>query len=292
MAPCVDGLITSGSFLQELAGVLDECGVESVWTVEHVVVAEQYDPRYPYSSDGRMGSRPGLVPMPDPLELLAFFAAASPTLRLGTAMVVAPLHSPTVLAKRAATIDRLSGGRLMLGLGIGWQKEEYDAVGAAFDHRGDRLEECMAAMRSLWANRPASYSGKYVSFDRVFMNPGPTGSRVPIILGGHSDPAVERAGRVADGWLPFTTPPDLFAQQADLLRSQAAAAGRPSDAIEITAWPCSADPGAGLSLEWARRYVDAGATRLITRLSITSPGGLGDLRDEIHRYRDEVASKL
>jgi probable F420-dependent oxidoreductase len=230
--------------------------------------------------------------MPDPLELLAFLAAASPTLTLGTAMVVAPLHAPAVLAKRAATVDRLSGGRLQLGLGIGWQREEYEAVGARFDDRGAQLEECIGAMRALWGEQPASFSGTYVAFDRVFMNPGPTGAGVPIVLGGHSDPAVRRAGRLAQGWLPFTTGPELFATQADLLRQSATEAGRPTDEVEITAWPASAPAGDVTPLHWARRYVDAGATRLLTGLRITAPDGLRTMADHLHRYREEVADRL
>ena len=136
IAPYGDGLITSAGFLRDFAGTIEECGVDSVWTVEHVIVADAYDPKYPYSSDGRMPTMSGVVPMPDPLELLTFFAALTTRLRFGTAVVIAPLHSPVVLAKRAATLDRLSDGRFVLGLGIGWQREEYDAVGASFSRRG------------------------------------------------------------------------------------------------------------------------------------------------------------
>src|SRR5205809_2344789 len=150
LLPYADGLITSPSFVREFAVAAEEAGIESLWSVEHVVVAEDYEPRYPYSANGRMPTMSGVVPMPDPLELLAFIAAVTERVRLGTSVVVAPLHSPVVLAKRAATVDRLSAGRLMLGLGIGWQKEEYAAVGAPFAGRGTRLDECIGAMRELW----------------------------------------------------------------------------------------------------------------------------------------------
>src|SRR5437588_175967 len=178
MAPIADGLITSGSFLQEFAGTLEEAGVESMWTVEHVVVAEHYDPKYPYSQDGQMPSGDLVVPIPDPLDLLAYIAGATTTLKLGTAVVVAPLHSPAILAKRAATIDILSAGRLLLGLGIGWQREEYAAVGVPFQERGRRLDECVEAMQTLWADAPATYHGRHVSFDRVFCEPRPPSRRV------------------------------------------------------------------------------------------------------------------
>src|ERR1700761_3971767 len=153
LMPFGPGLV-SGPLLRDLAAILEAEGVESVWAVEHVVVAASYEPNYPYSVDGRMPSPPGVVPMPDPLEVLSYLAAATERLKLGTCVVVAPLHSPAVLAKRAATLDLLSGGRLLLGLGIGWQREEYEAVGAVFEGRGQRLEECVGAMRALWADHP------------------------------------------------------------------------------------------------------------------------------------------
>ena len=148
IAPYADGVITSSTFVADFAGVLEECEVESVWAVEHVVEAEVYEPLYPYNSEGKMPGR--YVPMTDPLETLAYLAAVTSTVKLGTAVVVAPLHSPAVLAKRATTLDWLSDHRLILGLGIGWQKEEYAAVGVPYADRGRRLEECIEAMRELW----------------------------------------------------------------------------------------------------------------------------------------------
>ncbi|GAA4986637.1 LLM class F420-dependent oxidoreductase [Yinghuangia aomiensis] len=298
MAPFADGLVTSGGFLRDLAGTLEECGVESVWTVEHVVIAEEYEPLYPYSASGRTPSGGTHVPMPDPLETIAFLAGASRTLRFGTAMVVAPLHSPVVLAKRAATIDRHSDGRLMLGLGIGWQKEEYAAVGASYSDRGRRLEECVGAMRALWADAPASYSGKHVSFERLNSLPRPESGAVPVVLGGNSDPAVRRAGRIGDGWFPYTITAEDFATQADLLRASAADAGRDAADVEITAWPGSCDREREHDPAWVRQFVEHGASRLVIAPRIAGddgllgPRGLDALRDQIARYRDEVLEKL
>jgi len=295
MAPFADGLITSGGFLRDFAGTLEECGVESVWTVEHVVVAEDYEPLYPYSDSGRTPSAAGVVPMPDPLETIAFLAGATRTLRFGTAMVVAPLHSPVVLAKRVATIDRHSDGRLMLGLGIGWQKEEYAAVGAAYSQRGARLEECVEAMRELWANAPATYRGRFTSFERVHCLPRPESGRVPIVLGGNSEPAVRRAGRTGDGWFPYTITAEDFEERAALLRSSAVEAGRAEDAVEITAWPGSCDREAQHDPAWVRRFTEAGATRLVFALNpaeLAGPRGLDVLRERIAQYRENVADKL
>jgi probable F420-dependent oxidoreductase len=296
IAPFAEGLITSGSFLRELAGTLEECGVESLWTVEHVVFAEDYEPLYPYSESGRTPSAAGVVPMPDPLETIAFLAGASTTLRFGTAMVVAPLHSPVVLAKRAATIDRQSDGRFMLGLGIGWQKEEYAAVGAPFTDRGRRLDDCIGAMRALWADAPATFHGTYVSFDRLHSLPRPANGSVPIILGGNSEPAVRRAGRSGDGWFPYTITPDDFAVAADALRRSAAAAGREEDAVEITAWPGSCDRDRENDPAFVHRYAAAGATRLVLGPppagELLGPGGLDRLREYVDRYRQDVLAKL
>ena len=291
IAPYGEGLITSSGFLRDLAGTLEQCGVDSLWTVEHVVVAEGYEPRYPYSADGRMPSAAGVVPMPDPLDLLAFFAALTSTLRLGTAVVVAPLHSPAVLAKRAATLDRLSDGRFMLGLGIGWQKEEYAAVGAAYSERGARLEESVAAMRALWADSPATFAGRFTSFREVHSQPRPLHGAVPVVLGGNSDAAVRRAARIADGWFPYAIGADEFEQQAGVLRDTGAGAGR-STPPAITVWPGSFDPSREREVDWVRRYVDAGASTLVVRLPIRSPADLPTVPAFLDRYRDEVLAKL
>lgn len=292
LAPYAPGLITSGPFLRRFAATLEDCAVESVWAVEHVIIAEDYEPNYPYNDAGRLASRPGATPMPDPLELLAFIAASSASLRLGTAVVIAPLHSAAVLAKRAATIDRLSDGRLMLGLGIGWQREEYAAVGAEFTRRGLQLDECIMAMRALWAGGPSTFRGETVSFDAVHLVPKPLHGSVPIVLGGHSAAAVQRAGRVADGWFPFTASPEVFADAAAAMRASAQAAGRDPAAIEITAWPGSCDPSREFDPDWVRAYVAAGASRLVLALPLATADDLANVPDHIARYRSEVIAHL
>ncbi len=283
MAPFVDGLVTSGAFMADLAGTLEEVGVESLWTVEHVVVAESYAPRYPYAPSGRLSPQAPTTPMPDPLDTLAFVAGVSRSLRLGTAVVVAPLHSPAVLAKRAATVDRLSGGRLLLGLGIGWQREEYDAVGAPFSARGARLEDSVAAMRALWSSQPATYAGRFSTFERVYSLPAPTAGAVPVVLGGHSPAAVERAGRIADGWFPFTIGPAEFEVVVDDLRAAEAKAHRQEGSVAVTCWPGSAGDETAAAV---RRYVAAGATRVVTRLPLDRPGDLAAAGEAAARFRD------
>jgi probable F420-dependent oxidoreductase len=290
IVPYVDGVVTSGDAMSEFAETLEACGVESVWTVEHVIEAERYEPRYPYDASGRMPGR--FVPMADPLEILSFLAARSSRLLLGTAVMVAPLHPPVVLAKRAATLAGLSGGRLLLGLGIGWQREEYLAVGVPYTDRGDRLEECVAAMRELWAHRPATFTGRHVAFDRVHLVPPPPDGRVPIVLGGNSPAAVERAGRLADGWYPHAISPDDFAAGAARLRAAAVAAGRSPDDVPISVDPSAIDRSTWLDPARVQHFVDHGARRLVVRSGITGPGDVGRVRETIERYREQVLDRL
>ena len=289
IAPYADGVITSSAFVADFAGVLEECEVESVWAVEHVVEAEVYEALYPYNAEGKMPGR--YVPMTDPLETLAFLAAVTSTVKLGTAVIVAPLHSPAVLAKRATTLDWLSDHRLLLGLGIGWQKEEYAAVGVPYADRGRRLEECIEAMRELWTSHPATYHGRYVDFDAVHSWPAPR-APIPIVLGGNSEPAVRRCGRLGDGWFPWTIGPDDFATGMRVLADAAREAGRSPDEIEITVAPGSADPKREMDADWVRRYVDAGARRVVVNARIGRTDQLGEFRDRLLAYREQVLEKL
>lgn len=281
LLPYVDGMITSPDFLRDFLRRAEALGAESVWAVEHVVVAETYEPRYPYSADGRMPTAAGLVPMPDPLELLAFAAAVTERMVLGTCVVVAPLHSPTVLAKRAATLDRLSSGRFQLGLGIGWQREEYAAVGAPFDRRGARLEDGIGAMRALWSDAPATYAGEFSSFERVHLVPRPATGRIPIVLGGNSDAAIQRAGRIADGWFPYTLGPAELAAGVSHLRH--AAQGRN---VEVTVWPGSHDHGRGSDPELAAAFVEAGADRLVLRPEFVGENALDSFGSQLTAYKE------
>jgi probable F420-dependent oxidoreductase len=296
LLPLAPGQITSGDFLREWVAVVEECGVESVWGVEHVVIANEYDPKYPYSESGQFPSGSGAVagarPMPDPLDTLAYLAAVSRTVKLGTSVVIAPLHSPAVLAKRVSTIDNLSGGRMVLGLGIGWQREEYEAVGAPFRQRGARLEECIGAMRALWADAPATFHGDHVAFERVYSTPQPLRGAVPIVLAGNSRAAMERAGRIGDGWFPLTIGPDEFAGSAARLRDVASAAGRDPEAVEITVWPGSYDAASELDADYVRRFVRSGARRLVLMPQVGNDRGLASLREQLDRYREQVVDKL
>jgi probable F420-dependent oxidoreductase len=281
-----DRLLASPALGRPYCGVLEAAGIESVWAVEHIVVAQRYEQVFPYSADGRMRSAPDR-PRPDPIDLLAWLAGQSATLLLGTGVIVAPLHNPAQLAKRAATVDVLSGGRMLLGVGIGWQREEYSALGVPFADRGGRLEDYIGAIRSLWREEPSRHRGRYVRYDGIFCRPRPQTGAIPVIVGGNSPRAVERAGRIGDGWFPYAIQPDEFASGA---RSIAAAtSGR---AFDVTAWPGSASRSRQFDPDFVQRFVDGGATRIIFDPEMNLGDPLGSLADELGRYRRQVADKL
>ena len=206
---CNTGRYVDPAAAVELLQASEEAGFESAWTVEHTVVPAGYESAYPYSPSGKMADGRDDIPLPDPLVWLAWAAAATKRIKLGTAILILPQLNPVTVAKQAATIDRLSGGRLLLGVGIGWLREEFAALGAPFDDRAARMDEYIAVMRELWRSEPASFHGEFVRFDRVYCSPRPAAGAVPIIVGGHSRAAARRAGRLGDGFFPSWFAPDV-----------------------------------------------------------------------------------
>ena len=227
---CNIGRYTDPAKAIELLQAGEEAGFESAWTVEHTVVPAGYESTYPYSTDGRMGARDDL-PIPDPLIWLSYVAAATTRIRLATGILILPQHNPVIAAKQVATLDCLSGGRMLLGIGVGWLKEEFDTIGAPFAERGARTDEYIAVMRALWSMEMPSFHGRYFNFDRAYCLPQPPNGSVPIIVGGHSKAAARRAGRLGDGFFPArAAPEDLI----DLARRTARESGRGPGAVEIT----------------------------------------------------------
>jgi probable F420-dependent oxidoreductase len=236
LAPVADGVTADPEWMASFADHLERCGFESIVVVEHTVLATRYDSVYPYDSSGRVGLAAD-CPIPDPLDMLAFLAARTSRLGLATGVLVLPNHHPVVLAKRAATIDALSGGRLRLCVGVGWLKEEVEACGAEFESRGRRADEQLAVLRALWADSPqgASHHGEFFDFDDAMCYPKPVaGERLPIHIGGHSRAAARRAGRLGDGLQPLGVAGPELASLIALMRDEAAAAGRDPAALEVS----------------------------------------------------------
>ena len=223
----------TGARARAVAVAAERHGFESIWTVEHIVVPAGYTSPYPYAEDGRMPG-PDAMALPEPLAWLSFVAACTSELKLGTGITVLPQRNPLILAKEAATIDQLSGGRLLLGVGTGWLREEFAALGVPFEQRGARTDDHIRALRELWGSDTASHQGRFVAFEDVYCRPRPVHGQVPIIVGGHSERAARRAGELGDGFYPGSTDRGTLTRAVVTMRQAATDAGRDPDAIEIT----------------------------------------------------------
>lgn len=222
------------AWVADFASAVEGTAAESVWMFEHVALPSQYRSVYPFSPDGKMAGPPD-ADLPDPLQWLQHLAALTGRVRLATGLMILPLHNPLILAKRFATLDRLSGGRAIAGFGIGWLAEEYDALGIPFSERGRRADESLQVLRAAWAPGSASFAGRYHAFRDMHVNPKPAGpAGVPIVLGGGSRAAMRRAARWADG--VFLLGQDLrhIRRLLDTLYEEADAIGRPRDQFEVT----------------------------------------------------------
>jgi len=227
------GPFTDPAAAVAMARAAEAAGFESLWTVEHNVVPAGYQSTYPYDKSGRM---PGAddAPIPDPLVWLAFLASATATIQLATGILIQPLRNPVVLAKEVATLDVLSGGRMQLGVGVGWLAEEFDAVGVPFAERGRRTDDGIAAMRALWSQDRASYDGEFTSVAECISRPQPVDGSVPVHIGGHTEVAARRAGRIGDGFFPAAGSHRALAERFTQVREAAEDAGRDPADIEIT----------------------------------------------------------
>jgi probable F420-dependent oxidoreductase len=217
-------------------------GLESLWAAEHFVIPQGFKSRYPYTASGEAPFSGVGADMPDPLIWLAFAAAITNHIKLATGVTVLPLRHPVVAAKQIATLDALSGGRLIVGVGVGWLAEEFEALGVPFAGRGARHDDYLEAMRALWDQEVATVHNDHVDFDRVISDPKP-GRSVPIVFGGSSVRVARRAARLGGGYFPGG---DLdvagIGDRIALIADECAAARRDPDDIEITAYAGLTEP--------------------------------------------------
>lgn len=263
-----------GGAALEICRRAESAGFESVWGGEHVVLPDSIASKYPYTADGKIPAEPD-TPIPDPLIWLAFAAAAAPTLRLGTCILIVPQRNPLVLAKELATLDQLSGGRVELGLGVGWLKEEFEALGVAWERRGARNDEYVAAMRALWAGPHAEFHGEFVDFAPATCSPRPVNGSIPVLVGGDTDAAIRRAIRIADGYFPGEGDAERLGALLKRVRRAAEQAGRDPDSLEINAifGAQMGDPVAGVE-QMAALGVDR---IMVPAFFFAGPGGLDRL---------------
>lgn len=266
----------------QFAQAAEQAGVESLWTVEHVIYPSSYDSKYPYDPSGQMAMAPD-TDLTDPLIWLTWLAANTSSIRLGTGIMILPERNPLVLAKQVGTLDSFSGGRFELGIGVGWLKEEFEALGVPWERRGARTDEYVAVMRELWGGNEVSFDGEFVSFDRVSSNPKPLNGSVPITIGGHSDAAARRAGRIGNGFFPGKG--DLE-HMLGLVRESAEKHGRDANEIEVT-WGSGeimgSDPVAA-----AEKLKEQGVSRVI----VPSLMFLNNTEEQLAEFGERVVSKI
>ncbi len=278
------GPFANGETAAAMAVAAEEAGFESLWTVEHVVVPSGYESEYPYDPSGKMPGGED-VDIPDPLIWLSWVASATSRIRLATGILIVPQRNPVVLAKELATLDHLSGGRMELGIGVGWLEEEFDAIGVPFRERGRRTDDHIAAMRALWSQDKATHHSAFTNFDQCISRPRPVNGSIPIHVGGHTDIAARRAGRLGDGFFPGQGDPKALARSFDLVRETATEHGRDPDAIELTAGGAVMGPGA---VDAVKELADLGVDRVV----VPAFAFWRDTADGLARYGDEVISRF
>ncbi|MBV9513259.1 MAG: LLM class F420-dependent oxidoreductase [Mycobacteriaceae bacterium] len=275
IAPVAAGVTADPSWMVAFARHVEACGFDEIVAVEHTVLATAYDSIYPYDTSGRVGLSAD-CPVPDPLDLLAFLAGHTTTLGLRTGVLVLPNHHPVVLAKRVATVDALSGGRLQLCVGVGWLREEIQACGAPFTARGRRADEQIEVMRLLWGDSPegVTHTGEFFQFRDVACYPKPAeGAALPIDIGGHSLGAARRAGRLGDGSQPLGVTGSALAELTTVMRDEAHRVGRDPHTLELSLGHLVAR----IDEERAEKLAELGAHRIV--LAMPSDSDIEQARD-------------
>jgi probable F420-dependent oxidoreductase len=243
--------------LTHLATTAERVGVESLWTVEHVVIPVGYKSTYPYDPSGKIPA-PEQMPIPDPLSWLTYAAAVTKTIRLATGILILPQRHPLYVAKEVATLDVLSHGRVILGIGVGWLEEEFDALGIRFADRAARTAESVRAMRSLWKDEAEPFEGKFFRWGKLECHPKPMQKPgVPIVVGGHTELAARRAARYGDGFFPGVTDEDKLIALLGIMRQECKKIGRDPAKIEVTSGR------AAPSVDSVKQLEDLGVSRFM-----------------------------
>lgn len=259
-----------------LAQLAEQVGFESVWTFEHSIVPVDYQSKYPYDSSGKMGVTPETA-FVDPLIALAHVAAHTTTLRLGTGVNILSQTNPLYLAKQAASLDFVSQGRLLLGLGIGWLKEEFAALGVPFEKRGARFDDYVVAMRKVWSGEVVEHQSEFVSWSGFKSYPLPVQKPLPVIIGGAKGKAFERIAKYGQGWYAPTTSTAELGKLLGQLDVACAAEGRDRSTVEISAmWVPGGEP--------IEAFAELGVSRLVVPLPALAAGTGGNPIEAVQKF--------
>jgi probable F420-dependent oxidoreductase len=277
------GRYASGDFLRRSIQAAEAVGMAHYWLPDHVVLFAKYpESKYPYAGGSGQESPEQSADAPlqfddeefamvnprdafvEPVVAMTWLAAATTSIEVGTNILVLPQRNPVLLAKELSTLDEFSAGRVILGIGAGWAKEDFDAMGIDFHVRGKRTDEMIRAMRALWDADAASFSGEFFTFNEAYCYPKPVRpGGIPILVGGESKPAMRRVARLGDGWLPYNLPVGDAARVIGELKAMTRAEGRDPDKLRIIKIVYS-----NATLDDLKRYRDAG----VTEFNIASSG--------------------
>jgi probable F420-dependent oxidoreductase len=267
-----------------LAQLAEGVGFESLWTFEHVIVPVDYQSKYPYSASGKMGTEPE-TPFVDPLIALSAIAAQTKTIRLATGVNILSQANPLYMAKQSASLDFVSSGRFMLGVGIGWLQEEFRAVGIPFERRGARFDDYIQAMRKVWSGEVVEHKSEFIDWTGFKSYPLPVQDPFPVIMGGNAGKIFERTAKYGNGWFAPTTSVEALAPRLEELGKACDAVGRDPKEIEITAmWMPNPE-----DLSDVERYADLGVSRLVVLLPAL---GKGSPVENLQAFGENVISKI
>lgn len=249
----------TAEILRAVGREVEDRGFESIWVPEHVVLFDDYESQYPYSPDGRFpgGAESGML---EPLQALTYLAAVTDRVRLGTGICLVPQRNPVYTAKAVTDLDNLSGGRVDFGVGVGWLREEFEAVAMPFEHRGRRTDEHLQVMKSLWCDEVSEFHGDLYDLDPCRMYPKPVQApHPPIHIGGESDAAMRRVARHGQGWFSFNRLPEQLPEPLARLDAALAAEGRSRSDVVLSVSPYF-NP---VTPDLVAQYAEMGVDRLI-----------------------------
>lgn len=261
------GPVATRANLLEFARRMEGLGFDSLWASDHVVVPYTIRSRYPYSDTGRFPLPPDATFL-EPLTALTLVAGVTERVKLGTTVLVLPHRHPVLAAKTIATLDHLAPGRVILGVGVGWMREEIEILGGSYDRRGAWSDEAIRIMKACWRDGRASHRGEFFSFDEIGVMPQPANKDIPIWVGGHTPRALRRVVELGDGWHAAFATVDGLEKGLALLREECARRGRRFEELSITL-------RAGLSI----RDTPLGPERKPMQ------GSLGQIIEDLGRYQ-------
>ena len=266
-----------------LAKKADETGFESVWMGEHVVFPSRIETQYPYRDvDAPLST----TPLYDPIVTFGYLAAVTRRVKLGTSVYVLPLRHPLNVARMLVTLDALSEGRFLFGVGVGWLREELEALGVEYAGRGRRTEEMVTILKRAWSEPRFAHSGEFFRFPEIGFEPKPVHGSIPILFGGEADAALRRAARFGDGWIGVHMPPERVPAILDKLRRLRADSELAAQPLEITV----ACEGAVPTRALVERYAEVGVHRLLIEqhLFATPDRRVEGAADNIERFANDV----